>query len=348
MPRPRPHTARTRSSRPMLLVAVSMVALAISACGGSDGDADEGAAGSTKVTVGWPGAYEVWGSAIVADGMGVFEDEGLDVEFTTIDSSNAVALMESGDIDVFVSSVTANIFNAISSGAELKWVAPAFLPNPDSEEGVWVRDEFLNPDGSVNADKLKGTALGLGSGGLGASNAVLVVPWLQELGLEPTDFEYPTYTGPDILVALENEAVSAGWLTDPYWASASESGIGSLQVGFAPDQSIAGYMLSGELLDERRETGEAFVRALARTNEEYLAGDYHSDDEVVKVLADAIGVKPDQIASGSGYTFPADLAFDHHVVETLQEVWLQVGGILEYDEPIPVDDVIDATLTGTS
>lgn len=311
---------------------------------GGDALAPQPLAEKTKITIGWPGPYEVWASAIVADGMGEFEKENLEVEFTKVDSSGAIALLEQGKIDVFVSSVTANVFNAIDADASLRWVAPAFLPNPDSKEGIWVSKKFLASDGSVDVKKFKGSALGMGSGGLGASNAAIVVPWLEKMGLEATDFDYQTFTGPDILVGIENGSVSAGWLSDPYWVDANEKGLASFQAGFNADQSLSGYLVSGQLLGDKSDVGRAFVRALARTNRDHLGEGYHDDTEVVGVLAKAIGVEPDMIAKATGYRFTADLDFDHSVVEQLQKIWLQVGDILDYDDALPVDAVIDTSL----
>lgn len=314
------------------------------AAASGDALAPQPLAEKTKLTVGWPGPYEVWASVIVADGMGELEKENIEVEFTTIDASGAIAMLEQGKLDVFVSSIGANVFNALAGGASIRWAAPAFLPHPDSEEGIWVNADYVKADGSIDVDKFKGTSLGLGTGGLAASASAVVVPWLEGLGLSPKDFQYETFTGPDILVGIENGSISAGWLSDPYWVSAKSEGVAKFAVGFNPDQSLSGYILSGDLLHDRSDVGRAFLRALARTNRDHLAGDYHSNEKVVQVLADAIGVEPATIAEATGCRFTDDLEFDHDVVEVLQSIWIDVGGILDYKTPLKPDQVIDTSL----
>jgi NitT/TauT family transport system substrate-binding protein len=359
-----------RARRPAVVALGLVLALALvaAACGSDDGGTADGAdattapttaagsgsgAGSddplapqplaepTKVVVGWSGVYEVWSSAIVADGMGEFEAENLDVEFTTMTPTDSIAGMETGRLDVMVGSIGASLFNAIDGGAGFRWVAPAFLPSPDTKEGLWMADEYLDASGEPDPEALKGTTLGLGSGGPGASIAPIVSGWLEEIGLTLDDFEYLNATGPDILVALETGAISAGWLSDPYWIEADEGDSSTLVMGFPPDASLSGYVLSQELLGAEAEVGEAFVRALARANRDHLAGDYHADPAVVEVIADAVGVEPATIAAGSGYVFPADLGFDHDIVTVLQEAWISVGDILAFDTPLPPDRIID-------
>lgn len=347
---------------------LAAAALVLVACGSDDsGDSGEGAATTSavtpassstssesssdplapqplgerrSVTVGWPGPFEVWASAIVADALGEFEAENLDVDFTTVASSDAIGLLEQGRLDVYVSSITAGFFNALHADANLRWVAPAFLPNPASKEGVWVANDYLTSDGQLDVAKFKGTKLGLGSGGPGASNAALVAPWLAEHGLSLDDFSFETVTGPDILIAMQTGAVSAGWLTDPYWVTAETDGLGQLLLPFDPDVALSGYIYSGELLGDA-DVAAAFTRALARANRDHLDAGYHEDPEVVAALADAIGVEPAELAAGAGYRFTADLAFDESIVTRLQETWLAVGDILEYDDPMEPAAVID-------
>jgi NitT/TauT family transport system substrate-binding protein len=370
-PRRRVTRPRRRAGIALLLV----LGLVLAACGGGSSEAtdDAGSGGSTppstsggtasgsadalapqplaertKVVVGWSGAYEVWASAIVAEGMGEFEAENLDVEFTTITASDAIAGMETGRLDVMVGSISAGFFNAIDGGAKFRWVAPAFLPATDTKEGLWMANTYLDASGKPKVDTLSGTKLGLGSGGAGASIAPIVNEWLAESGLSLGDFEYLNATGPDILVALESGAISAGWLSDPYWVEAEKSGKATLVMSFPPDASLSGYVLSNELLTDKTEVGEAFTRALARTNRDHLAGDYHADPAVVDVLAKAIGVDAATIGAGWGYRFPADLAFDHNIVTTLQDVWIEVGDILAYDKALPPDRIIDTAVVPTA
>ncbi len=298
----------------------------------------------TKLTIGWPGAYEVWSSVIVADALGELAAENLEVEFTTIQASEAIVLLETGRMDAFVSSITAGFFNAVANDANVRWAAPAFVPKPDTSEGLWVRTEFLDADGNLDVDRFNGTTLGIGSGGPAASIAPFVGEWLESNGLSIQDFEFGTFTGPDILLGLESGAVSAGWLSDPYWVEAANGDYAALQLPFPQNVALSGYILSGSLFDEDRAVGEAFVRALARTNRDHLAGDYHQNEAVVAAIAEAVGVEPATIEAGAGYVFPADLAFDTTVVTKLQEAWLQVGDILEFDEPLPVDAMVDTSL----
>lgn len=311
--------------------------------GGGSGDplAPQPLPTKTKVVVGWSGAYEVWSSAIVAQGMGEFAKENLEVEMSTMTSANAIAGMETGRVDVLIGSIVAALFNAVDGGAKFRWVAPAFLPLPTTQEGLWLDKAYLDASGKPDPAKIKGSTLGLGSGGAGASIAPFVNEWLRGMGLTLDDVSFLNATGPDILVALEGGAISAGWLSDPYWVAARDAGKSVLAVPFPPGVSLSGYVLSGDMLSSKSTVGDAFTRALARTNRDYLQGDYHQKPDVVAVIAKALGLEPAKVAAGSGYVFPADLKFDHGIVTKLQETWLEAGDILQYPKPLRPDQFID-------
>jgi NitT/TauT family transport system substrate-binding protein len=101
--------------------------------------------------------------------------------------------------------------------------------------------------------------------------------------------------------------------------------------------------LSGRLVDEARDraVGVAFVRAVIRTINTYLADDYQSDDDVVAALAEATGQEEDEITATPEWIFDWELRRD--TTGRIQTVLLELGGVL-YEEELPESDLVDRSL----
>ncbi len=299
----------------------------------------------TTVTVAWPVAVEAFGSVIVGQALGEFQKENIKVKFVTTPASSAVALLETGRADVYVNAFNAAILNDLHKGGKLRWEAPNFFESKDSQSGLWLVSSMFNADGSVNASKLKGATLALGSPG--ASNAIAgpINDWLGKYGLNIHDIKISTLSAGDILIGMQSGAVQGGWLSDPIWIAARDEHVGKAALTQPTDLAFGGYFVSGSLLTDKKDIGKAFFRALARTNRDYLQGDYHNNKQVIDALAKATGVSADNIRKAPSLNFPTDLsAFDPNSVVSFQKAWLTAGNILDFNTPIPTSQIVDASL----
>jgi NitT/TauT family transport system substrate-binding protein len=303
----------------------------------------------TKIRIAWPVGVEAFGSVIVADALGEFEKENLEAQFIVAPPSEAIALLQTDRADVWVSSVNAALFNAVNSGIDLRWVAPTFYPNPQSLSGLWLNSKLYDANGKVNVAALKGKTIGLGSGGAGAVTTPLIDEWLRGLGLTMKDIKIDSsLNGAEILIGLENGALDGGWLSDPVWVNAQQSGIAKpvvTQAGQFGSYALSGYVMHGRSFEEsNKATTQAFLRALARANRDHLQGDYHKDDAVVSAISKAAGTPKDKITSSLPLRFDSTLVIDPKVVDVLQASWLGIGGILQYQKAIPGTKLIDQSL----
>jgi NitT/TauT family transport system substrate-binding protein len=347
-------------------------ALLVVACGGGDdddtsaepspggdsssGDAPSGGGGTgpgtpepqpldeeTSVQIVVSFAIEPFAPLFLADEMGEFERENLDVELVTIPSNEATVQVASDRALMQVGGITAAGFNAMDAGTGLRYLANVHYQSDENQEGLWVRRDQLGDDGEVDPDSFDGMKIALGSGGLSSVSTIQVQRWLEENDHDIDDIEPVPIGGPDMLVALEQGSVDAGYLITPIWQQPS---VAECCVLVTPQPPLAGsvYVVNERSLEEDREVVAAAMRAMLRTVRTYLQDDYHADPEVLGVLSEVLDTEEDVLASSPSLRFDPDMGLETDLLTDVQEVWIEAGDILDYDEPLPLDDVVDTSV----
>lgn len=330
---------------------VLMGSLVLSACSsaGSEGTtpSDEPASGgipsgidpqplaeTTKITINTAARIESFSALFLADEMGEFEKENLEVEFTQIASADALTGLGLDQIQVMGAAPNGSLFNAIDQGVAVKMAIPCYA---NSVDRWWVRKDKLD-----QADSLKGTtaASAVGPGG---SSILGLDAYLQEVGLGITDVTVKQFPAADVPTALIQGAVDSAYVPEPGARAVEASGVAEPVDTMPKDGGSAQcvYIFGPDLLTERPEVGAAVTRAMARTVRDYLEGDYKANPEVVAALATALDRTEDEITATPSLEFAPDLEFKDDLFTRMQEIWLEVGGILAYDEPIAPEDLID-------
>jgi NitT/TauT family transport system substrate-binding protein len=337
------------------------VAGSLAACGDDDGG-DESSAPTTaagggpsegpgspgpqpleeqeSVTVAVPVAIEAFAPVYLADALGEFEAENLDVELATLPANDGAVALSRGDAHLQVGGVNAAFLNQVDAGIELRWVANVHRAGEESQEGLWVRNELLDDDGTVPADDLRDMALALGGGGIASTSALPVADWAEEQGVELSEISgLSDLAGNDIALGLEQGSLDAGYVLSPSWVQIQESGCCTL-VTPLPPLSASTYTMSADFVEGEPDVAAALMRAIARTVRTYLQGDYHADEEVLTALSEALETPADTITQTPPLEFDPELGFDSETVERMQTMWIE-NDVLEYDEPIPVDELVD-------
>jgi len=276
---------------------------------------------------------------------GEFEKENLDIDVQTLGFSDAVPLMASGDVDIAVGGTEAALFNAINSDIGIKWALANFSPPSAGDAsvpqtGLWVRrDAFSDPD-KPDLAELKGKTLASAVGN-GSSIAYPIEAALEDAGLTLNDVTVQQIPSTDMVQALENNAVQAAWLLDPYWIAASENPDFVLVATQPPAEPIGGLYFGPEFLKDHRDAALAFVRAYIRTVNTYLNGDYQTDADVMDALSKATETPVENLDATPALTF--DWEIRGGTTDRMQAVFIKLGSV-GYSEPIPEDQVVDRSL----
>lgn len=351
--------------RPIWQVAAIVVVGALIAvgCGGGDGATPStGSQASSGTTVGTGGdpltprplaerrtvrfgtpfaGIESFSQLPLAAFLGELEKENLDFKLEVVPFAEGVLLLERGDIDVYPYSLSPVLFNAIAGGSSIRLITSTAAFPEASKTGYWVRPEFANDFANCKFDGVAWSAGG--SAGLTGVGALPLAEHLREKcgGKTFRDLTPPSLVGgADLLVALESGAVQFGFLTEPFWVTAQDAGLAQFTLPFPRDVHTAGYAMSRER-NEEPEFTDAILRALLRTTQGALQGDYHADPKVRQFLVDELKLKPEVLDTIPALTFDPALNFRDDAVVPLQEVWLESGDFLTYDKPLTFDQVFD-------
>lgn len=265
---------------------------------------------------------------------GEFERENLKVELQVIPPPEALNLLAQGEVQAWLSSADAAFHNAIDQGYELRWVAGNFSEPASSKSGLWIRGDDAS---EAAVEQLEGQPVATVSG-IGSVITYPIDTVLTDHGLSISDVDFKTFSAPDVISALENDAVAGAWLLTPAWQQVDGRDGFQFVGGQPPGEPLGGIAFGDDLLTDRPEVGEAFLRAYIRTINTYFDGDYKSDPSFVAEISERTGVPVDSLEATT------ELVFDWEIREgtsaRMQEVWHQTGA-LKYEGVVPEHDVVD-------
>jgi NitT/TauT family transport system substrate-binding protein len=291
------------------------------------------------VKISFSAKLEAFAPLFLGMAMGEYAKENLKIEATQVGkASDSLVLLSTGQTDAWIGSPLAGLFNAIAGGSEMKIVAPGMFQQLGNQQGVWVRKDFLKGK-PFDPAMLKGETFAT-MVGLGSSVSLPIAQQLEKAGLTLNDVKFKQMGASDIVTALESGAVNAGFVSDPLWLKIDRSKV-EFAFGQPPTYSTGGVFFGPNLLNKRRDVGEAFVRAMVRTIRTYLHGDYHKDAKVMETLSKELQIPLETLQQGVALGFPADQPLADSTVESLQKVYLSTPGVLTYDKPLPTDKVLE-------
>jgi NitT/TauT family transport system substrate-binding protein len=366
-------------------VALVVLALVCAACATSGQRADPSAAGAPATTSVAPPATQVAGpgtpapqplatkasltlsrgllsglsysSVLLAQEMGEFAKENLDVRFVTENAVNSLLLMQQGRIDGSIVGLNAGVFNAISAGADVRFVLPFGSAGVGDQSGFWVRRTLLAPDGRFDpcmfarGARSNGTTVVSMSDptGLGSPVMIALARMIEKCPGQTFKSVRDRLTispvlGSDLLVALQQGSVDLAFLLSPL---PDTPGIGdyaaqAYSIGQDdPGTDFAGWAL-GPVRDRQPAVAEAFVRAVIRTVRTYLQGNYLADPEVLNALARTLNVPADVLSKSRPVVFRPEQRFrTGSGLAQLQGYWADAGGLLSFDKPLDGSRVVD-------
>jgi ABC-type nitrate/sulfonate/bicarbonate transport system substrate-binding protein len=281
---------------------------------------------------------------VMAMQSGAFEAAGIDFTLEKISASDSLPQIAQGRLDGQLTSYSVGNMNAVANGIEMKWVAPFYELPPTSvtEElpGYWASTKFAGTGAKPDLTSLKGQTVASPTGGSGAGGWLLAKA-LEKQGLKFSDVKFTTAAGADALIALENGAVAAAWLSAPHNQKAHKNPNLRLAATYEPGLNGSGIIVGPSLLD-RPEVLTKLLQVLSEMNEKYLQGDYHQNAEVVAMLAKGLDQDPAIIKAGLPLIFDQtlDMADAAAYVEGLQKFARANGGGLDYDKDLSADKLV--------
>lgn len=238
-------------------------------------------------------------SFYIADKLGYFRAEGIDVKFIRFNSAaNMVAPLGTGQLDVGGGALSAGLYNAVGRGIDVRIVADLGSDPPGyGFVGLLVRSDLVSSGKFKTIKDLKGMTVAISAPGVSTG------PTLDEL-LKKADLTFGdvkmTYMGnPEQLAAYKNGGLDASIMPEPNVSQAVRSGVAvkiAADDSWYPNQETSVVFYGINLLKTRRDVGLRFMRAYLRGVRYYndtlrngKLGGPHAD-LVVKILVDETGI----------------------------------------------------------
>lgn len=256
--------------------------LAATACSGSSGDTAE-AEDLDEVTSLIVGITPIidHASVFIASDEGFFDEEGLDVSAQPVQGgAAAVPAMVSDDLQAAFASYP-SFFLAESQYIGVTIVAEG-VRGTEETAGIYVTDDSAI-EGPAD---LEGTTIAVNT--LNNIGDVSIAASLEEAGVETAGIEFVEYPFPDMMPALEQDAVDAVWLVEPFRSGAENDGarkVHSSYTGVAEGIPVSGIGMSDEFVEANPTTVEGFTRAIERANA-LLAEDPSIAAEIVQTYSE--------------------------------------------------------------
>lgn len=323
-----------------LVAAGALAAMVLAACGGGGSSSAGGDLPSgldpqpldqpTTLTVSAGTKAEAFAPLLLAEALGELKKENITLNWVSLPSTEALPALAQGKTDVAASGLTAGLFNGIADGAGIRLVYPG--PSNNTVDGLWVT---LDP---ATGEPQPVTGVGISAGA--TSTAVVPISrYLESVGQNIVDVPFSKIPIEDLPAALEDGVVNGVWLNAPAQVPIEEKGIAKHVAWYGPGEYGTGYSFGPNLLEKNPAAGQALIRAMVRTAQTYLTGDYKANPETVQALATAIGVEPADITSTPSLSF--DPVLSTELFQKAQDIWLTLGDIVSYSEPLQPDQYVD-------
>ena len=203
----------------------------------------------------------------MADAMGFFRDEGMDVSITGFNSAaQMIAPLGTGELDVGGGTVSAGFYNAVGRGILMKIVADQASIKPGyGYSSLMVRKDLVDSGRYKSFADLKGMKVAIGAPGTGTASALNEA--LKKGGLKYSDVEVVYIGFPEHLPTYKNKGIDASITNEPTMTRAIEDGVAVRVAGndvTYPDQQTAVTFFSDHFIKNRRDVAERFMRAYLR------------------------------------------------------------------------------------
>ena len=203
----------------------------------------------------------------VADAMGFFREEGIDVSITGFNSAaQMIAPLGTGELDVGGGTVSAGFYNAVGRGILIKIVADQASIKPGyGYSSLMVRKDHVDSGRYRGFADLKGMKVAIGAPGTGTASALNEA--LKKGGLKYGDVDVVYIGFPEHLPTYKNKGIDASITNEPTMTRAIEAGVAVRVAGndvTYPGQQTAVTFFSDHFIRDRRDVAERFMRAYLR------------------------------------------------------------------------------------
>jgi NitT/TauT family transport system substrate-binding protein len=203
---------------------------------------------------------------------GYFKDEGLDVSLVSqADASTSAQMIATNQAQFYIAIPDPVIFNALARGINVRILVSSTTNKPtDRPAALVVRQDLIDSGQYRTPADLKGMRIAAGA----VSAQFYVQRALEQGGLTLADADIVNIGAlPDILAALQNRSVDAGWEVEPLITQAERSGVAKPVLGTGqlyPGAVGAALIMAPSFEQDHPEAALRFLVAYLRGQRDYV------------------------------------------------------------------------------
>jgi NitT/TauT family transport system substrate-binding protein len=269
-----------------------------------------------------------YGPIYIAESEGYFKEFGIQMEFIQINKSpEALALLVSGDIDVYAGVLLSGILNVISQDPTIKVVADRghIAPGGCTYQAIVVRKDLFDSGVVTSAEDLKGLPISLTASG---PSGFMASSYLMQAGLSLDDIVISEIPSAALVDAFNNETLAATSSAEPVLTTLMEAGNAVL---LAKAEDVLGVYQSGLMVFGKKltvddpELGARFLAGYLKGIEQYNQG---KTERNLQIMADKSGETLEVLKKACWPAMRQDGTIDYKGVEPFQN-WSIENGYLE-------------------
>jgi NitT/TauT family transport system substrate-binding protein len=307
----------------IFILSVLLVSVLLASCGGAA--PAEQPLDILKLTISNNLSY---GPLYIAEAEGYFEEFGIQMEYINFNkSSEALALLVSGDIDVYASTLNTGLLNVLSQDPNIKVVADRghIGPGECTYQAIVVRKDLFDSGAVTSPAGLKGQVISTSKSG---PSAFLLSTYLAQAGLTFEDIIINDLPNAALVDAFNNKSLAATSLPEPDLSSTLEAGNSVILVRA---EDVLGLFQSGvvafgkNLVINNPDVGARFLAAYLKGIQRYNEG---KTERNLQIMVKNTGEPLDVIKKACWPNVRMDGSVDFQGVEPFQK-WSVDNGFLE-------------------
>jgi len=284
--------------------------------------------------------YLSYAPFFIAQEEGLFEEQGLDVEFLRIDDSGEFTpALAQGQLDVAADMLSVGTLNAIAQGSKIKYVADkGYLDPAGCTYTGWAIRKDLLESGVLN--DLKNLAGMKVSTSATTSGEFLLDMVLKDVGLSSEDVEIIDLPPPARLEALKTGAIDIASVAEPWNTRIMNEGAGDIWKGWEdifPNFELSMIIFGPTLLEKNPEAGKRFMVAYLKAVDLYNQG---KTDRNVEIISKYTELPPETVKQACWQTIKADGSINSQSILDFQD-WAIAKGY--QDSALNLEELWDST-----
>ena len=309
-------------------IIILIVLLSLSACQSFSDDAST--TENQKITVQLL-PFISYSPLFIAAEEGYFDEQGLDVEFTRIFTSEAIVGLIKGDLDVMSTFLSPGMFNTFAENVDIRIVGGKGFVDPNSctTNGMLGRKQLMEEGQFDDLNNLKGMTIGVDRFSI---EYFFMTELLRSSDISIEDMQFVGLDPASEMEALRNGSLDISLASEPWVTRTLNDGQGVLVKDYKdviPEFQFSVIVFGPSILRDAPELGEKFMAGYVKALQQLAEGKTERNLELLSEFAEL------------DTSFLEEVCWPSYHIDGS----INVDSVLEFQEWLVNEGVVDEVMT---